>query len=260
MYNSKLNKSGKAQEYKGIYFKPLKLKDEDYYNIITTILSFYKNATSDINVIKMSYLKFLLVAVAPAYQNEINIVDKLQEILSYISNTEVVIIYKTDGTEEDIYFNNVQFFLNFGDIEINEYDFDKIREIVLEQNGVSMDYLNQYDQHLEESLSFIHRNNSMANFEEQLFSYCAYMRLPIDVVEETHTFYQFNNLLTRIRMLINFELFKPLESSGQISFKDGGTIEDWLSHVPKRGRYDDILVKKESFVDNNDIFKISKTK
>lgn len=258
MYNPKLNKSGKPQLYKEVYFHPLRLKDEEYHDLLISFLSYNKNSIQDIKILKMSYLKFFILYLSKSY-SDFDAVEKLQEILSYVTNTTASVMYRKNMESDDGYGSNIEFYITFGDAEIGEWDFEQIREILLEQNGVPMRFINDYDASLEESLKFAHRNNTSGTFEEQLFSYCAYMKLPIDVVEETHTFYQFQKMMSRIRMLITFELYKPLEASGQISLKEG-TIEDWLSHLPDRGRYDDILVKRDSFVKNNDLFKVSQTK
>ena len=255
MYNPKLNKSGKPQEFKGVYFYPFLLKDEEYYEFIISMLSFNKNTTTDVNIVKMSYLKYLLICVQYSFA-DINIGEKLQEILSFITKTNVIILYKR-AEDDDEYFSKTSFSIKFDDIELDEWKFEKIREIILEQNGVSIKYLDEYDKTLEESLRFVYRNSNMANHEEQIFAYCIYMKMSIQEVENTVTFYQFGKIMDRIRLMVNFETMKPLEVSGQISFKYGKTIDDWLSHIPKRGRYDDILVKQESFVENNDIFKVS---
>lgn len=258
MYNPKLNRSGKPQEYKGVSFHPLKLKDEDYHDWLISFLSYNKNSIADINILKMSYLKFFVLYLANGYKDGDAGV-KLQEILSYITKTNVILMYKQKSGSNDEYGSNIEFYITFNDIEIDEWEFENVREILLEQNGMTMAFVNAYDASLEEHLKFVHRNNTSGTFEEQIFSYCAYMRLPVDIVEETHTFYQFNKMMSRIRILLNFELYKPLEASGQISIKNG-EVEDWLSHLPERGRYDDILVKRETFVQNNDLFKVAQTK
>lgn len=258
MYNPRLNKSGKPQEYKSILFHPLKIKDEEYYDWLISFLSYNKNSIPDVKILKMSYLKFFVLYLSDGYSE--NATTKFQDILSYITGCNVVLMYKqTQSSETDEYKSNVEFYITFDEIEVSEWEFDSIREILLEQNGVTLNFVNSYDASLEEHLKFVHRNNKSGTFEEQIFSYCAYMRIPINIVEETHTFYQFNKMMSRIRMLLTFELYKPLEASGQISIKDG-EIEDWLSHLPERGRYDDILVKRETFTQNNDLFKVAQTK
>ena len=68
MYNPSLNRSGKPQEFKGIYFYPLRLKDDEYHDILTSILSYNKNTISDVKILKMSYFKFILMCLSNAYK------------------------------------------------------------------------------------------------------------------------------------------------------------------------------------------------
>lgn len=140
-----------------------------------------------------------------------------------------------------------------------EQDFDQIREIILSQNGIELEYLNQFDPSLEDSLQFMHRNSNYADFEEQIFSFAAYMRTHTSDICENYTFYQFKKYIQRTGLYTEYMMMKPLELSGQIKLKHG-TIEHWLSHIPEKGRYDEILISKDKFIGENDIFKASQLK
>jgi hypothetical protein len=85
------------------------------------------------------------------------------------------------------------------------------------------------------------------------------MRIPVKKIKNIYTIYQFNKTIERLHIIEDYESFKGLESAGFIKLKKG-EISHWLSHVPKRGRYDDLLIKKETFIKENDIFKVSQNR
>ena len=58
------------------------------------------------------------------------------------------------------------------------------------------------------------------------------------------------------KMLEDFETFKSLESAGFIKMKSG-EIKHYLTGIKKSGRYDSILISKEDYINNGDVFKAS---
>lgn len=259
MYDPRLNKWGKPQEYKGIYFRPLKIYEEKEYEFISNVLTYNKDMI-DGTYIKMSYLKFILTQLN--YEDGKEIAILLQDFLSHITGEVAVIYYEENkNIPATKFLTHLTFTLEIRNVKFTEYEFDKIREILIEQNGISLKYIQEFDPTLEESLMFIRRNHKGGNFEEQIFSMCTYFRKTVNELLETTTFYQFFKYLERARIQLDYELFKPLEKSGQITFKDkNAEIMDWLSHIPERGRYDDILIKKDTFISDNDVFKVSQNK
>lgn len=251
------NTWGEPQTYNGLKIHPIKLNKKHIYDIVMQLLSHNKNVNPSIEIIKMSYLKFiLLIMQQQPHFNNVNIVDILTEMLNEVLQEECEIRVQEIYDEYDNVMDYKFFFATISnDVSYSEGDFDKLREIILEQNGISLDYINQYDPTLEEHLSFYRRKDNSGTFEENLFSFCAYMKLNINDVKD-YTFYQYGKMMDRIGLLINFQIYKPLEASGQISTKGGDGIDHWTSHIKKRGRYDEILIKKDEFVKDNDIFQV----
>jgi hypothetical protein len=52
----------------------------------------------------------------------------------------------------------------------------------------------------------------------------------------------------RMTAIQEYILYKPLEASGQIKFTDGSKIKSYFSVSENVGRYDDILIHKETFM------------
>lgn len=279
---------GDPQEYKNILFYPLLLKDFEYYTKLNMYFTLSKHHVPDKDIIKMSMLKFILYIYQPQInlqlsqnnQSKINAEKDIIDLFKFIIKPKKGVIkeihfsYLLRNPNDNIINNYCD--LNFKiNVEIHiiieiihqeiieviftEQDFEDIREILLEQNGISLDYINQYDPSLEDNLIFFQKTMQPATFEEQIFSFGEVMKKHTREICETYTFYQYKKYIDRRNIRKNYEMFKPLEQSGQISIKNG-TIEHWLSHLPDKGRYDDILVKKEDYVRDNDIFKASQVK
>lgn len=253
-YKFHLDKWGKPQQYKSIELHPILLIDEDYYTLFSKLMCHNKNIIADRDILKMSYLKFVIYVLSASWKEEVYL--DLIKLLEYITKQKVDVKFENINYPPESY-SDIKLYLDIGGELITEVEFDYIREMILHQNGLSIEYVNEYDPSLEESLNFINRNSNLT-LEEQIFSFVAEAGQPINKFSD-YTFYQFQKHFGRLSLNVEYKAFKPLEVSGQISFKNGGQIDHWLTHTPEKGRYSDILIKKESYVNDSDIFKSSKT-
>lgn len=245
---------GLPQEYKGIKLYPLKLTDTKYLDQFYHIFSYPKNYIPEKAVLKMSYLKFLLYVVQPNSNfAELYIEEIIIEFLKHITKIEEISL---DWNPEDNpkTLDDIILKITINNITFYEDDFDNIREIILEQNGLSVDYVEQYRPDLESKLGFLNRGDELT-LKDKVFTFCALMQKTVDDIKD-YTIYQFNSQLERLGILKEFELYKPLEASGQIKLQNGSEIKHYLSHIKKAGRYDGILISKEAYVEHSDIFKI----
>jgi hypothetical protein len=261
-YKKENDKKGLPQEYKGVLFYPIRIDDEQLYEIMSSLLTYNQMSIANKEILKMSYLKFMLhVMQSQEYNKDVQILDKLKELLKYITRCnclEILYMSHFDTWNDIKNMNDFRIIIKIKDKQFDENDFNNIREIILEQNDISIDYVNEFDPTLEESLIIFYKSFESATFEEQQFSFCAYMKILITSVEfKSLTFYQFKKHMERIHLLLNYELLHPLVSSGQISFKTG-KLESWISHIPNKSRYSDILIEKGKFEKDNEIFQVSK--
>lgn len=260
-----------------IILHPLYLQDEIQYNIIHKFLTFNQTAIPDIQIIKSSYLKFLLFGLPKLkdfqqsiklrvrgneYPNEVymkwvrdNFLRTLLHIFKLSENGCVKLNYDYPENIERIDLlelndvKNIQIIIEDGDyiFTINEHEFEGLKSMILEQNGIDIDYIMQYDKDLELYKQIKYQNQDTATFDEQVDAFCVYMhKLPHEIGQSV-TFYNFNKLFNRQDVKLTYEILQPLLSSGQISMKDGHKIKHWTEHIPKSGRYDDILMSKEEF-------------
>lgn len=271
---------GYPQNFKDIDFYPLKTDEQIEFGNLYMLLTFCQEQIQDKIIARMSYLKFVVCILSKVYK--MNMAIALIEFLKFITKREDIKLLDSQSKEEKMVISNflsimsgqeidedeshyefytldqlnkLKFYIAIGDVKFTEQDFEIIREIILKQHGLDLDYIRQYDPSLEEKLKILYKGDP-ATFEERVFALSAVMKLPIYDIKNNYTIYQFNKTIERLQIVEDYQAFKGLESAGFIQLKKG-EISHWLSHVPKKGRYDDLLVSKEEFISNNEIFKTS---
>jgi hypothetical protein len=241
---------GYPQMYKGISLYPIKIKDTDMQNLFYQIFSHPKTYIPNVDILKSSYLKFYMYVVGPNldYSSE-RIVNDFLKVMKYICKTDDIVVgYKEIPNAVGL--DSVRLLVKIKDIEISEEEFDDIREIVLEQNGLSIEYIESYNPEMEVHLSFMNRNSSNITMQDEIFTFCAIMRMGLKDVED-YTIFQFKNQMEKLLVLKEFDLYKPLLVSGQITLK-GGEVKHYFYHSVKAGRYDSIIISTDDFMKQNE--------
>jgi len=249
---------GQPQTYKGIDFFPIKVKDVETKQLLYKLFFHPKNYIPDKVILKMSYLKFILYIVNEWYRGTDLEMDVQSDLIKFLNNitqkNDVLYKSKVIDNGSDI-FNNVEVKIVIGGVEFSEQEFDNIREIVLEQSGYSLSYIEEYNPELEKRMEFFNRNVSNTDYKDEIYSFCALTGMSEDEVGEK-TLYQFKSRFEREILVKEYELFKPLEVSGQVSSKSGKEIfKHYLSHISKGGRYSAILIDKDQFLEESGLGK-----
>jgi hypothetical protein len=241
---------GEPQEYKNVKMYPIKLLGESRYkNLLYSLFCYPKNSIQDKAIIKMSYLKFLL-GVVQALNKESNKTEELEDFLRHITRKDKIQILFDIKSLDNI--EDIKFKIRIEDIEFSEYDFENIREIILQQNGSSIEYINQYDSDLEEKMQFVNNDSGDLTFEENVFNFCAMSGLSIDQIKG-YTIYQFKKHSIRLSLWKNYEAFKPVEIINRS--KDGEEwVKNYLTHIDDNNRYASILISKKKFLEKNPMF------
>lgn len=121
--------------------KPITVKDYPIYELSKSILEINKNETNDIEIIQMSYLKFLLEIVIKqndAYRNQLNF------ILEYCLGIKYANFEKDNGRNCIVVYDKI-FNEKLNKEEyivasvINHKEFDDIIKIILNQNDANYD-------------------------------------------------------------------------------------------------------------------------
>lgn len=248
IYDKNKDVFGLPQSYKGIKFFPIKMKDIVTKSMFYQLLFHPKNYIPDREIIKMSYLKFLMFVIHQNYKAIDPTIDTRENLLTLLKNITKIdkVKYQLDDKKINIV---------IGETIFDEYEFENVRAIILEQNGSSVEYIEEYNPDLEKKMSFMNRSLQDVDNKDEMYSFCALTKMSEEEAGE-RTLYQFKCRFEREMLVKEYDLFKPLEVSGQISSKSGREIfKHYLSHIPHSGRYSSILIDKDQFMEDSGLGK-----
>ncbi len=234
------NVFGKPTLYKNINIYPVKLTHaQEFYNSIQ-ILLIPKNKFKEIEIIKMSYLRFLLVLI---YQGHPNIMESLQSLLHLTLKAESI-DFRENKSGKLILLVNDKY-------EITEKDFDKIKKIIFEQNLITVDdeiLDEELERKIKEAREFLQkRNTKIANLEQQIVAYHCAFTMPYEEIEKL-TIYQFHKGIERMTLIKTADVIQNAKFSGMVSFKDESNLPNWLSHIDEEfDKNSDVLMSKSEF-------------
>jgi hypothetical protein len=250
IYDKNKDIFGEPQNYRGIDFYPIKVKDIKTKELFYILFPIPKKYIPDEFIIKMSYLKFLLYIIQKNCEEEYpdtNIEKDLLDFLKSVTKCDDVFYSLEPHDENENPFNKFMINIIINGVVFSEYHFENIREIVLEQNGSSIEYVEEFNPDLEENLAFIYRNSANINFEDEIYVFCALTGMTEEEAGNK-TMLQFKTRLRREAILLEYKTFKPLEVSEQVKAKHGGELwKHYFSHISPSGRYDEILIKTDKF-------------
>jgi len=253
IYNPDNDIWGLPQEFKGIKFYPIKIKETKYKKLFYKLFCQPKSYIANRDILRMSYLKFMLYVVNIVPSELLDFLYHVTQInkpdLKEYSNSDAIHYLQKEipsGIDE---YEKFAIFISIIDIIFTEQDFDNLREIILEQNGTSIEYIESYNPELEKKLEFMQRNMIDMDLKDEIFSFCALTGLS-EVEAGEKTLFQFKSRFEREIMFKEYGLFKPLEVSGQVTAKNkkDELFKHYLRHIEKSGRYDAIFVNKDKFL------------
>jgi len=256
-YNTGNDLFGYPQVYKDVKFYPLKIMDTEGKHLYYRIFQYPKEYIPDKAIIKSSYLKYLLVYINSQLSKGLGeslekLLIKFLKIVTKVDDIQLLYPEKVSTLEELI------ITVKIGNVKFNEGDFEIIREIILNQNGLSVEYVEEFNPELEELLSFMNRKFDNLSFEDEVITFCSMLGKTIQEIED-YTLYQFSKHFERLILLHTHTIYSPLEISGQIKSKDGSEIiKHYLSPVLKNGRYSSIMSSMDDHPELKDGFKLTK--
>lgn len=236
------------QEYKGINFYPLKIKDYFYINKMYMLFAFPKRAHSikDPVLYKMSYLKFLLLIIGRGF-DEGEIEKELISCLKYITKADNI---KIDVYGDTRHLETFDFKIIIDGISFPANEFDNIRSIILKQNGTSVKYVEDYNENLEKSLRDYRKSLPLYNFKDRIFSFAALMGKTIDEIKDC-TLYEMEKLLEASGNVLECKMqVVPLTHVS----KEHKFIS-YMTHFEEEDRYSGIKVDVDKFKKDSVFFK-----
>jgi hypothetical protein len=243
---------GDPQIYKGVELYPILMKDLKYQDLFYQIFAHPKNYIPNIEILKSSYLKFLVYFLSSVFKDNGTEVDvALKDMMSYITRCkleEIELLYQLKDNRNAI--DSVDLFLKVKDVIFTEDDFEALREIILQQNNMSIEYVESYNPELEDALRFINKDNANLSLADQVFTFCVILKTSLSEARQ-YSLFQFSNLMEKLLTLKEYDLYKPLLVSGQVTLKSG-EIKHYLYHsTNKKNRYDAIFIDKDAFMEKN---------
>ncbi|MEC1179188.1 hypothetical protein P9B03_11895 [Metasolibacillus meyeri] len=232
---------GKPRKYKGLELHPIKISDcEEFYNVVQCLM-LPKNATQDINILRMSYLQFLMLIST----NEFTfLIDKLIRLLEMILQTDDFRFNLNDQNKFEIIVKN--------EIVIRERDFDKLKTMISEQNLIDIDdeFINpEIKKQIDDAKEFLSKHgNRTAGIDQQIVAYHCMSGLPYFEIAQL-TIYQFQKGLTRFDHILGAEAILNARYSGFVEFKDNTNLPHWLGHIDDSNTDDGVTLDAKEFID-----------
>lgn len=227
---------GDPYNYKEINIYPVIMSDCINFYQWVSCLMYEKNKSKEIKILKMSYLHFLFYIATKAKDENGNsyhfIIHNLESLLKLVFRADEI-GYKVE--------NDIKLFIN--DFEIDENDFEDIRQIILKQNLIRIDENildDEVQQAIQEAREFMANKTRSATLEEQIVSYHCLSGVPYDIIKN-FTVYQFSKGIERFQIIKNYEVYGSLMAEHGSS-KD---IQYFLAHIEEKGLYDDVVMSKE---------------
>ncbi len=237
------------QEYKNIKIYPFLVGDYNLFEDLIPILLFDKNSLGYAEIIKMSYLKFLIYIVPHMVDENGNrytdVPNKLEKLLKYVLKEQE---FRFSVSEKGKIFLCIK---NSDDvILLNERDFDNIKKIILIQNAIPIvDNKLHPDlrKELQENMEYLAKKQGYreGDIEDQIIAYKCEMKFTSYEPIKKMTIYQFRKELARLNLIKDYLIYKTAECSGMVTFKE--PIPHWLSHISDKPDYSRLLMSKQDF-------------
>lgn len=226
-------------QYKDILIYPVTMDKYYEFNACASCLLIEKNKIPDKKIIKMSYLDYFFYMVQQQKENMIYL-DMLIYLLNLIFREQKYSFYEVKN-------NKINFLV--GDKSYDSTDFDEIRKIICEQNGLNFERKilhPELEQALKEAKEFkesIGQSSEMCGLEDQLIAYHTSTGVNYEDIKKM-SIRKFVKGLQWIDRKMHYQIAKTAELSGFVSFKE--SITHWLNKVEKQDAYADVVVEAES--------------
>ena len=223
-------------EYKKLFIYPVKMRDYLIFHSVINCLLIDKNSIPDAKTIEMSYLRFL-------YKEA----EKGMPYLYMLKVLMCVVLHLDFDSDIKFYTDEKDkaFFSINGEI-YNSSDFDKIVDIIFEQNCIS---------HIDETIQKELRdellnaqkykqqinNQKMCSLEEQMI--CVLISTPLKLEDIYNlTIRKFQKILQRVDAKLHYEIYLSASTSGMVKFKNEDFIKHWLSDLSEKDEFADAKV------------------
>jgi len=245
-YSTERDGLGYHQNYKNLKIYPIRICDIDYLPLFYKLFAYPKKSMDIQNreIFRMTYFKFILNMEALYNRNnDMKVITKyLIFFISFITKTDMdkVKIIKIDVDEK-----NYSLQLHIEEKVFDETDFDNIREIILQQNGLSIESVEDYSEDLERYLKHHNRFSENYDLNDQILFFASRLQKTVKEIENC-TIYQMKNQIKILQDIQHYEMnVIDLAMAGK-EYK----VPKVFEHLIVPGRYDSILQDVDDFKKN----------
>ena len=228
--------------YKELLIYPVTMKDYLEFHWLVSCLLIDKNSIPDINVISMSYLRFLYYNAANNDEPYVYMIKMLLCMVLHMDFNEEMSFYVDEKSDKA--------FFKVRGVAYSGSDFDEIVKIIFEQNCITpIDNTIQKEVRdaLEKAEEFKMQQTKqkMCSLEEQMI--CVLISTPLKL-EDIYklTIRKFEKILKRVEAKLHDQIYLNASMSGMVKFKDESVIQHWMNDLTKDDRYSDVKVDMDT--------------
>ncbi len=227
--------------YKELLIYPITMKDYLEFHWLVNCLLIDKNSVPDVNVISMSYLRFLY------YQSVVK-----EEPYVYMVKLLLCMVLHLDFSEKMSFYINEKdkAFFTIKDVEYNADDFDEIVKIIFEQNciqAIDNTISKEVRDALEKAEEYKMRQNKqkMCSLEEQMI--CVLISTPLKM-EDIYklSIRKFEKILQRVDAKLHYQIYLSASMSGMVKFENENAIQHWMNDLSEKDKYADVKVDMDT--------------
>ena len=227
--------------YKELLIYPITMKDYLEFHWLVNCLLIDKNSVPDVNVISMSYLRFLY------YQSVVK-----EKPYVYMVKLLLCMVLHLDFSEKMSFYINEKdkAFFTIKDVEYSADDFDEIVKIIFEQNciqAIDNTISKEVRDALEKAEEYKMRQNKqkMCSLEEQMI--CVLISTPLKM-EDIYklSIRKFEKILQRVDAKLHYQIYLSASMSGMVKFENENAIQHWMNDLSEKDKYADVKVDMDT--------------
>lgn len=226
--------------YKNLLIHPVSMKNYLIFMFMASVLTIEKDDIPDAQIIKMSYLEYLV-----RYNTEKN------QYLQYLGAVIGIVSDNWKATMS-VFQEKDSFFFKINDDVYDSEDFDNIRRIIIEQNVIEVPD-SHIQKELRDSLEEARKSKmkmsdvKVAPLEDQMVALMIATGLTLDYIY-TLPVRKFFKALERVDAKLHYEIYLAASMSGLVKFKDSSFIKHWRTEI-KKDLYEDVKVDFDAMQD-----------
>jgi len=228
----------KPVKYKTLVLHPIKMKNYFHFMQVASILLIDKNSIPEVKIISMSYLEYL----CHIHKESESIGNILIHLLRLVLDFD-----KEEDVEKISLFPVMHKFMVDGKM-FDAQDFDNIRTIIIEQNGLTPPdetIQKELRDAMEDAAAFRRKlsGNKTAGIEDQMVALSTQTGFTLEYIYEM-TIRKFIKAIERVDHAMHYKMYMAASLSGFVTFKSKSAIKHWLADLSKN-KLDGLIAEEE---------------